>query len=216
MSLLNNPRQFVDSLIVDFDQGMKTLFGVQSASDRVNPGNEVSEQPLTRDEIKHSAALMRINHVGEVCAQALYQGQAITARTPRVKNKMQQAAAEEVDHLVWCQQRLEQLNSHTSYFNPFWYTGSLALGLIAGIAGDQWSLGFVAETERQVVQHLDDHLHSLPKEDAKSRAIVTQMREDESYHATVALEAGAVELPEPIKVVMRLSSKFMTSIAYWV
>lgn len=165
-------------------------------------------------EKKHSAGLMRVNHTGEVCAQALYKGQAMTARSETIREQMQHSAREEEDHLAWCQQRLNELNSHTSYLNPLWYGGSLALGVVAGLAGDKWSLGFVAETERQVTKHLEEHLEQLPADDLESRRIVTQMRIDEQKHAHIACEAGAAELPQPIKLGMRLMSKIMTTITY--
>lgn len=206
----------IDKLIENVDLGLRTLFNVHTQSTRPNPADPVAENPLSPDEKKHSAGLMRINHAGEVSAQALYQGQALTARDPEVKKKMQIAANEEVDHLAWCHTRLQELNSHTSYLNPFWYTGSLVIGTIAGLAGDKWSLGFVAETEKQVVRHLDKHMKSLPVKDKKSRAIVIQMREDEGHHATVALEAGAAKLPEPIQQCMHAMSRVMTTLAYWV
>jgi ubiquinone biosynthesis monooxygenase Coq7 len=157
---------------------------------------------------------MRINHVGEVCAQALYQGQATTARLDTVRDKMERAAQEENDHLAWCEQRLEELDSHKSYMNPLWYAGSFAIGAAAGMAGDKWSLGFVVETERQVVRHLEKHLGRLPAQDEKSRAILEQMKVDEAHHATTALQAGGAELPAPIKTAMRISSKLMTTLAY--
>jgi ubiquinone biosynthesis monooxygenase Coq7 len=163
-----------------------------------------------------SAALMRVNHAGEVAAQALYQGQGMTARDPAVRDAMQQAAREEIDHLVWCRQRVEQLGSRTSYLNPVWYLGSFSLGALAGALGDKWSLGFLAETEHQVVRHLDTHLERLPEIDMKSAAILRQMRQDELRHATTAVESGAAELPGPVKRMMRLCSRVMTGTAYLV
>jgi ubiquinone biosynthesis monooxygenase Coq7 len=160
-----------------------------------------------------SASLMRVNHVGEVCAQALYQGQALTSRSIDVKDKMNEAAEEEIDHLNWCYQRIEQLDSHTSYLNPIWYLGSFALGIGAGLAGDKWSLGFLAETERQVVEHLESHLERLPAEDTISRAIVSQMAEDEAKHAEMAVENGAAELPEFIKQAMKKTAGLMTKLS---
>ena len=158
---------------------------------------------------------MRINHAGEICAQALYQGQALTAQLPNVRDKMEQAAAEENDHLAWTAGRLRELGAHTSYLNPLWYAGSFAIGAAAGLAGDKWSLGFVAETERQVIRHLEGHLARLAPQDAKSRAILEQMKDDEAHHATVAIEHGAAEFPEPVKQLMQLTSKFLTTAAYW-
>lgn len=163
---------------------------------------------------KHIAGLMRINHTGEVCAQALYQGQALTAKLPGVRDKMQQAANEEVDHLAWCQQRLNELDSSTSVLNPLFYAASFGIGAAAGIAGDKWSLGFVAETEKQVCRHLQSHLEQIPIQDKKSRAILDQMNEDEAKHATDALAAGGAELPPPIKAAMTLMSKVMTKTTY--
>jgi len=160
-----------------------------------------------------SAALMRVNHVGEVCAQALYQGQALTSRSADVREKMNEAAEEEIDHLNWCFRRIEQLDSHTSYLNPIWYLGSFALGVGAGLAGDRWSLGFLAETERQVVEHLESHLDRLPEEDTVSRAIVAQMAEDEAKHAEMAIDNGAAELPDMVKTAMKLTARVMTQIS---
>lgn len=158
---------------------------------------------------------MRVNHAGEICAQALYQGQALTARNPRVRSKLARAAQEENDHLAWTAQRISELGARPSYLNPAWYAGSFALGAIAGLAGDRWSLGFLAETERQVVEHLDRHLARLPPEDRKSAAIVAQMREDEGHHATTAEQAGAAELPRSLKRMMRFASSIMTSSSHW-
>jgi ubiquinone biosynthesis monooxygenase Coq7 len=157
---------------------------------------------------------MRVNHTGEVCAQALYQGQALTAKLPKVREKMEQAAAEEVDHLVWCEERLRQLGSHTSHLNPVWYGLSFAMGAAAGIAGDRWSLGFVAATEERVCEHLSDHLEQLPEEDEKSRRILEQMLEDERRHGDLALEAGGKVFPEPVKRAMTAVSRLMTSTSY--
>lgn len=159
---------------------------------------------------------MRVNHAGEVCAQALYQGQALTARNTDVRAKLERAAQEENDHLAWTAERLGELGARPSYLNPLWYTGSLAIGAIAGMIGDRWSLGFLAETEHQVVEHLEGHLTRLPAEDRRSRALVEQMREDEGRHATTALEAGASELPLPARRIMRLVAKVMTTTAYWI
>jgi len=158
---------------------------------------------------------MRIDHTGEVCAQALYQGQSLTARLPEVRKKMERAAAEENDHLDWCERRIEELGGRTSLLNPLWYAGSFAIGALAGLAGDKWSLGFVAETEQQVGEHLDEHLEQVPPQDAKSRAILEQMKQDELQHANQALAGGGVPLPAPVKLAMRLSSKVMTRTVYW-
>jgi len=205
----------LDALILNLDQGLRTVFGRPKVTGRVNPAEGEFEAELDERDRRLSAGLMRVNHTGEVCAQALYQGQALTARLPRVREKMEQASQEENDHLAWCEGRLKELDSHTSYLNPLWYLGSFAIGAAAGLAGDRWSLGFVAETEHQVVDHLYDHLDRLPQQDEKSRAIVEAMREDEGHHATVALEAGGVELPRPIRRLMALSSKLMTRTAYY-
>lgn len=159
---------------------------------------------------------MRVNHAGEICAQALYQGQALTARKTDVRTKLEHAAQEENDHLAWTATRIEELGARPSYLNPLWYAGSLAIGAFAGMLGDHWSLGFLAETERQVVEHLEGHLSQLPADDDKSRTIVEQMRADEGRHATTALDAGASELPAPAKRVMRLVAKVMTNTSYWI
>ncbi|MDF2867238.1 MAG: putative ubiquinone biosynthesis protein [Gammaproteobacteria bacterium] len=203
-----------DRLLLQADQTLRTLLANYPTSDRPNPTNELTETALTDKERQHAAGLMRVNHVGEICAQALYQGQAITARTPEIRDSMQEAATEEFDHLAWCKTRLEELESRPSYLNPLWYSGSLALGILAGIAGDKWNLGFLAETERQVVKHLEHHLGELPSADLKSRAIVAQMREDECKHAEQAVVNGAVELPWSIKKLMAAMSKVMTTLAY--
>lgn len=206
----------VDHLLLQFDQALRTVFGKPHLTERPDPAAEVPEAELSPEQARHSAGLMRVNHVGEVCAQALYQGQALTARLPDVRQAMERAAQEENDHLDWCERRVHELGSHLSYLNPLWYAGSFAIGAAAGAAGDKWSLGFVAETERQVVRHLEDHLERLPPEDAKSRAILEQMKEDELKHATTAIEAGAAELPGPVKRLMTLASKVMTATAYWI
>ncbi len=215
MSAKKTSTNIVDDLLIQFDVGLRTLFA-KPVSQRANPANNEPEVVLSPSEARHSAALMRINHVGEVCAQALYAGQALTGRKAEVREKMREAAAEEIDHLAWCNERLDSLGSHTSYLNPFWFAGSFALGVTAGLIGDRWSLGFVAETENQVVRHLDSHLKELSKHDLQSRAIVAQMREDEAAHATTAIASGASELPVPIKWAMKAMSKVMTSIAYYV
>jgi ubiquinone biosynthesis monooxygenase Coq7 len=159
---------------------------------------------------------MRINHAGEICAQGLYQGQALTARLPKVREKMEQAAEEENDHIAWTADRIKELGGHTSNLNPFWYAGSFALGAFAGLAGDRWSLGFVAETEKQVVAHLTGHLDRIATEDGKSRAILVQMREDEGKHATTAITAGAASFPRPIPRLMKFTSNIFTNTTYWV
>ena len=207
-------RTLVDQLISAIDNGLRSTFTKPSAK-RASPGQQYTDDPIANDiELqRHAASLMRVNHVGEVCAQALYQGQALTSRSAEVRQKMQLAADEEIDHLNWCYQRIEELDGHTSYFNPLWYMGSFALGIGAGLAGDKWSLGFLAETEKQVVQHLHSHLERLPEEDTISRAIVSQMAEDEAKHADMAIENGAAELPQGIKDLMRITAKFMTTLS---
>lgn len=205
-----------DQLLGGLDQALRTVFGPPPEAQRPSPAAALPEADLDAAQRELAARLMRINHAGEICAQALYQGQALTAQLPNVRDKMEQAAAEENDHLAWTAGRLRELGSHTSYLNPLWYAGSFAIGATAGLAGDKWSLGFVAETERQVVKHLDGHLERLAPSDKKSRAILDQMRDDEGRHATVAIEAGAAALPEPIRQTMRLMSKVMTTTVYWI
>lgn len=205
----------LDHLIANIDQGMRTVFGKPEVTERENPAREVDTTELSDSEKAISSRLMRINHAGEVAAQALYQGQALTARNKSVKEQMERSALEENDHLDWCETRLKELDSHTSYLSPFWYAGSLAIGAIAGAAGDKWSLGFVVETENQVEKHLQEHLEKLPAKDEKSRVILQQMKEDEVNHATKAQKAGGAPLPAPIKQIMKLSSKVMTKTAYW-
>ena len=205
----------LDELIVAFDKGLRTVFA-PAQSLRATPGRELSEADLTDEQRRLSASLMRVNHAGEICAQALYQGQALTARNARSKAALEQAAREETEHLAWTEGRIEELGGRKSLFNPVWYAGSFALGALAGLAGDRWNLGFLAETERQVVTHLEGHLGRLPEEDARSRAIVEKMKEDEARHATSAVGHGAAELPAPAKAAMRLSSKMMTETAFWI
>jgi len=203
-----------DRLIMHADTALRTILGRPQTTERDNPAAGITEAELDERQQKHIAGLMRVNHAGEVAAQGLYEGQALTARLPDVRDKMERAAYEENDHLAWCEQRVEELGQHKSRLSPVWYFGSLAIGAIAGVAGDRWSLGFVAETERQVVRHLDEHLAQLPPQDQRSRAILEQMRSDEQHHATTALEAGGAELPGVIKRLMTLTSKIMTKTAY--
>lgn len=214
---MNSHRQYspIDQALIQLDIGLRTLLGNPIPTGRPDPAGEHLDAELTDAERAEAARLMRVNHCGEVCAQALYQGQALTARTDDVRQTMQQAAAEENDHLVWCEHRIDELGSHTSYLSPLFYVGSLTLGAAAGLAGDKWSLGFLAETERQVTTHLEGHLSRLPAGDAKSRAVVEQMKEDESRHATTATDAGGAELPLPVRRFMRLASKVMTGTTYW-
>lgn len=203
-----------DKVIGNIDNALRTIFGQPQLTERPDPAADILEADLSEAEKKHAAGLMRVNHAGEVSAQGLYTGQALTARLPDVREKMERAAMEENDHLEWCDQRLKALDSHRSILNPLWYFGSVAIGAAAGVAGDKWSLGFVAETEHQVIKHLDEHLEQLPPQDAKSRAVVAQMKEDEAHHATIALQHGGAALPAPIKKVMGLTSKIMTGLAY--
>ncbi len=206
----------LDQLVMNLDTGLRTLFGKPCVTERANPANAKVEAELSESERELAARLMRINHAGEVAAQGLYQGQALTAKLPRVREKMQRAAEEENDHLDWCEQRVKELGSHVSYLNPLWYAGSVTIGALAGLAGDKWSLGFVAETEHQVVRHLDSHLQQITPDDQKTRAILEQMKTDEGQHATMALSAGGAPLPEPVKKFMGLTSKIMTRTAWWV
>ncbi len=205
----------LDGLIVEFDKGLRTLMA-KAPTARPYPDAHVADAAMDETEKKHAAALMRINHTGEICAQALYQGQALTARDPLVQEKLKQAAWEETEHLAWTSKRVEELGSHLSVLNPLWYSGSLALGAVAGLMGDKWNLGFLAETERQVGAHLQSHLDSLPAQDAKSRAVVQQMYVDEVSHADMAIELGGAELPLPVKLAMRGMSVVMTRTVYWV
>jgi ubiquinone biosynthesis monooxygenase Coq7 len=205
-----------DQVLIGFDQAVRTLFGRPQVSERPNPAAQLAEEGLSAQEQDQVARLMRINHTGEVCAQALYQGQALTAKLPAVRSQMERAAQEENDHLDWCDTRLQELDQRKSLLNPLWYTGAFTLGALAGLAGDRWSLGFVAETERQVESHLAAHLEQIPPQDFKSRAILEQMQRDEIGHANLALAAGGAELPGPIKLAMRLASKVMTTTVYWI
>ncbi len=204
-----------DRIMIGMDKALRTLFGRPQITERPNPSLNFAEADLSEQQRDETARLMRINHTGEVCAQALYQGQALTAKLPEIRASMERAAQEENDHLDWCERRLKELDSRKSLLNPLWYAGSFAMGAAAGLAGDKWSLGFVAETEHQVEAHLNEHLNRLPESDEKSRAILEQMRDDEIHHATAALEAGGVALPQPIKLAMRLTSKIMTKSVYY-
>ena len=205
----------LDRLITTFDNGLRTLLA-PAHSARAVPGDAVAEAEMSVPERGLAAALMRVNHTGEICAQALYQGQALTARNPAARAALEQAAAEETDHLAWTAQRIDELGGRTSLLNPLWYAGSFALGAVAGFLGDKWNLGFLAETERQVEGHLAGHLDRLPPQDEKSRAIVNEMKVDEARHARTAIEHGGAELPEPIKLAMKLGSRIMTRTAYWI
>ncbi|MEK9826181.1 MAG: 2-polyprenyl-3-methyl-6-methoxy-1,4-benzoquinone monooxygenase [Methylotenera sp.] len=203
----------LDKIITEFDTGLRTLLA-KPHSVRPHPDRDVAEASLSSTEKQHAAALMRINHTGEVCAQALYSGQALTARTAATSNTMQQAAREETEHLAWCESRIHELGGRTSLLNPLFYAGSFAIGAIAGALGDKWSLGFLEETEKQVGEHLNSHLNQLPAADEKSRKIVEQMRTDEAKHANDAKHLGAAELPTPVKFCMKHMSKVMTATTY--
>ena len=202
-----------ESVIPQIDKVLRTLFA-SAQTRRDYPDAGLPEAEMSEVEKRHAAGLMRINHSGEVCAQALYQGQALTARNPEAARALLEASDEETEHLAWCERRLNELGSHKSFLNPFWYAGSFALGALAGALGDKWNLGFLAETERQVEGHLDGHLSKLPDQDAKSRAIVEQMKIDEIKHADTALAHGGAELPGPVKEAMRLTSRILTFAAY--
>ncbi|MGC2164801.1 MAG: 2-polyprenyl-3-methyl-6-methoxy-1,4-benzoquinone monooxygenase [Gallionella sp.] len=203
-----------DRLIVEFDRGLRTLFS-KAHSVRPYPDEHLAEGPLDEIERKKAAALMRVNHSGEICAQALYQGQALTAHDPLVQQSLYRAAQEETEHLAWTARRVHELGGHLSWLNPIWYTGSLAMGAFAGMLGDRWNLGFLAETERQVGQHLQSHMDRLPKGDEKSRAVVAQMAIDEAAHSEMAISLGGTNLPGPISAAMKLNGRAMTSTSYW-
>jgi ubiquinone biosynthesis monooxygenase Coq7 len=204
----------VDKFIVRADRALRTVMASEQHAKRPSPAANIAEAELSAEEKRHAAGLMRVNHAGEVCAQALYQGQAFTAKLPDVRKEMEGAAAEEIDHLVWCQQRLDALGSHPSYLNPLWYGLSFAIGAGAGLVSDKVSLGFVAATEDQVCKHLQKHLADLPEQDEKSRVVVAQMLRDESRHADMALSAGGYDFPAPVKGLMTLVSKAMTTTSY--
>jgi ubiquinone biosynthesis monooxygenase Coq7 len=204
-----------DRFIIAFDKGLRTLFAPAQTL-RPVPGEELGDVPLSERQRWEVAALMRVNHSGEICAQALYQGQALTARDAAAKEALEQAAQEETEHLAWTERRIDELGGRTSLFNPLWYAGSFAIGAAAGFLGDRWNLGFLAETERQVMEHLDGHLRRLPAEDDKSRAILEQMKDDERRHATSALQHGGAVLPGPARFAMRLASRVMTRTAFWI
>lgn len=205
---------FVDKFIVECDKAINTVLAKSKHASRPIPGYDVEQAELSAVETQLAVRLMRVNHAGEVSAQALYQGQALTAKLPEVREAMAQAAIEENDHLAWCEQRVTELGGQTSLLNPFWYVGSYVLGATAGKLGDKWSLGFVAETEAQVVKHLDEHIDKINQKDMKTQAILAQMKIDEAHHGTVAIEAGGVDLPAPVKFAMTLMSKVMTSSSY--
>lgn len=203
----------LDRLLTDAQNALETVAGAPRA-ERPNPGEREADVVLDEAERRHAAGLMRINHVGEVCAQALYVGQAAVARDPATRAQLHAAAQEETDHLAWCADRLRELDSRPSVFNPLWYAGSYAIGVAAGLRGDGWNLGFVVETERQVEAHLEEHLRTLPAADARSRAILEVMKDDEVRHADHAQAAGARRLPPPIPTLMATASKLMKAVAY--
>jgi ubiquinone biosynthesis monooxygenase Coq7 len=208
------PASMLDQLIGAADEALRTLSGAVTAS-RPSPATDRSV-PSNDDDRKKSAGLMRVNHTGEICAQALYSGQALVARDEHVRTALQDAAGEERDHLAWCRARLEDLGSRPSLLDPLWYAGSFAWGVASGLAGDRWSLGFLAETEAQVERHLEGHLGRLPADDGASREIVAKMRDDEARHGETGRSLGAVDLPYPVKRAMQAASKVMTRTAYWV
>ena len=203
----------IDRAIIEIDRALRTIFA-PARSVRPMPGGSLPDVELDATQKRHVIGLMRVNHCGEICAQALYQGQALTSRDPVVKEALRGAANEETEHLAWTEQRIAELGGHKSLLNPLWYAGSLSMGLVAGGLGDKWNLGFLAETEQQVEAHLDGHLRDLPQEDARSRAIVEQMRLDEIRHAETAIRYGAAELPLAAKVAMKMMAKVMTRVAY--
>jgi ubiquinone biosynthesis monooxygenase Coq7 len=202
-----------DRLIQELDRGLRTVAAANVAA-RPNPADGSPESVSEGVARRHAAALMRVNHAGEIAAQALYHGQALTARNPKTREALLQAARDETDHLAWCEQRVRELDDRTSLLAPVWYAGSFAIGAIAGLAGDRTSLGFVAETERQVIEHLESHLHTLPEGDERSRRIVEQMRDDEARHGKEASAAGGRELPRPVRELMRRTAQVMTRTAY--
>ncbi len=206
---------FIDKLITTFDAGLRTVLASAHAA-RPRPDTLIEEATLDDNSKSHAAALMRINHVGEVCAQALYSGQALTSKSPHIVSALKHAANEETDHLAWCEARISELGGRKSWLNPLWYAGSFTLGAVAGALDDQWNLGFLAETEKQVSEHLKNHLQQLSIDDIKTRTIIEQMQQDEAAHAQEARALGASELPAPIKAGMKIASKMMTSTAYYI
>ncbi len=204
----------LDDFVHGLDQALHTVFGPAPRAARPYPAEDAAEADMTTAERDHAACLMRVNHAGEVCAQALYQGQALTARNQVNRETLERASEEENDHLAWTAQRVTELGGRLSLLNPVWYIGSFTIGAAAGLAGDRWSLGFLAETERQVVAHLDSHLSRLPEQDARTRVIVSQMRDDEGRHATTAIEAGGSPLPIPVRRLMKMASGVMACIAH--
>jgi len=215
MTTKNRPRSIADALIREFDRGLRTVAAANVAA-RPNPAGPAAESVTETAARRHAAGLMRVNHAGEIAAQALYHGQALTARDDKVRARLLDAARDETDHLAWCEARVRELDSHTSLLAPVWYAGAFAIGAVTGLAGDRTSLGFVAETERQVVEHLESHMHELPEGDERSRKIVCQMQDDEARHGTDARKAGGRELPRPVRELMRRAARIMTRTAYYV
>ncbi len=204
----------LDRLLAGVGNALRTVAAPAGQSRRANPAADIEEAGLDTQQKAHAAGLMRVNHAGEVAAQGLYQGHAVVARDRDIEAQMQQAADEEFDHLAWCEQRLDELGERPSRLSPLWYAGAFAMGTLSGVIGDKWSLGFIAETERQVCDHLDRHLDKLPADDARSRAIVAAMRDEEAEHGKNAVAAGAADLPQAIKLLMQATAKLMTSTAY--
>lgn len=204
----------MDRIVAGLDQALRTLNSEPTRAARPNPAEGIAESDLSDAEKAHAAGLMRVNHAGEIAAQGLYQGHAAVARDPDVEEQMKQAANEELDHLAWCEQRLTELGSEPSALRPFWYAGSFAIGAASGVLGDKWSLGFIEETERQVSEHLTGHLDGLPENDARSRAIVAQMRDEEEIHGQNAHAAGAAPLPTPVRGLMKGVAQIMKTLAY--
>jgi ubiquinone biosynthesis monooxygenase Coq7 len=206
----------LDRLLGSLNNALRTVSAPAGRPARPNPGATIDEGELSNSERAHAAGLMRVNHAGEIAAQGLYQGHAMVARDKSIEAQMQQAAAEEFDHLAWCEARLDELGESPSRLSPFWYAGAFAIGAASGALGDRWSLGFIAETERQVCEHLESHFERLPAKDHRSRAILEKMHEEEAEHGENAIDAGAAELPLPVKRLMKVAAKVMTRSAYWV
>jgi ubiquinone biosynthesis monooxygenase Coq7 len=206
----------LDKFLAGANNALRTVAAPAGRRTRKNPSNGIEDTELNDEQKRHAAGLMRVNHAGEIAAQALYQGHATVARDKNIEDQMKRAADEEFDHLAWCEQRIHELGYEPSRLSPLWYAGAYAIGAASGVLGDKWSLGFIAETEKQVCSHLDRHLDHLPDEDLKSRAIVEQMRDEEQEHGENAVDAGASELPPPVVHLMRATAKVMTKTAYWV
>ena len=206
----------LDKLLASANNALRTVAAPAGRPARPNPAENVNDADLDDDQKRHAAGLMRVNHAGEVAAQALYQGHAVVARDPNIEDQMQRAADEEFDHLAWCEERIRELGYAPSKLSPVWYAGAFAIGAASGILGDKWSLGFIAETEKQVCDHLESHLEKLPEEDEKSRAIVETMHAEETEHGENAKDAGAADLPAPVQRLMQITAKVMTRTAYWV